>query len=377
MNKKLCFVIGTRPEIIKISPLIKEVVRRKIDFEIIHTGQHYDKVLYAEIWKDLNLPKIKKKIILKKSKKKSDGATLGEMIEKLALYLQRKTTKQLIVIVQGDTNSTLTGALVAKKCRIPLVHVEAGFRSHLKTQPEEINRILVDHLSDLNITADDQAFENLQKEGFSSHVFPSFNTAYAAADSMLQEITKNKLNEGNVGAFRLMTIHRAENVDSDERLLYIWQIAHILAKDLPLVWVIHHRTKPRLEKLLKTKLKILSWIKPSDLKRGGLIFLTSQGHKKFFQLLASCHSIYSDSGGIVDEAVYLGKPYICLRNETEHLSVLKKKRMLLLSPELNIVALLHSSKLFEKDRYPKLSLMEKRALLKAPKVIIDKIMKYF
>jgi UDP-N-acetylglucosamine 2-epimerase (non-hydrolysing) len=370
-----CFVLGTRPEIIKVFPLIDEVQKRKLNFEIVHTGQHHAKVLQAEIWKDLKLPKITHKLNLKKSKNKPAGAVLGDMIEKLSIYFQKNNKKNRIIIVQGDTNSTLAGALVANKLKIPLVHVEAGFRSHLKTQPEEMNRILVDHMSDLNIATDLEAFNNLKNEGLIKGIFRSTNTAYSAANVMLKDC---EINQKMIFSFyQLMTIHRAENTDNPARLFKIWQLANILATEFPLIWVMHPRTQPRLEKILKTKLKVHNKIKPKDLNEPSLIFLSPQGYKKFFDLLLHSQSIYSDSGGIVDESVFLGKPYVCLRSETEQHEVVKKRRMLLLSPELPLSEILHKAKVFLRAKYPLLKDREKQSLLRAPKEMISNIEKFF
>lgn len=355
-------------------PLIEEVRKRKLSYEIIHTGQHHTKVLQSEIWKDLKLPNITKKITLKKGKNKSASLVLGEMIEKLSLYFQKQSFKKRIIVVQGDTNSTLAGALVANKLKIPLVHVEAGFRSHLKSQPEEMNRILVDHMSDLNIATDAEAYGNLIKEGLKKNIYKASNTAYAAANHMLQELQSEKT---IFQSYRLMTVHRAENADSPTRLLKIWQLASVLATEIPLVWVMHPRTLPQLEKILKTKIKVEKKLKAKDLSKPKLLFLAPQRYQKFFHLLSHSHSIFSDSGGIVDESVFLGKPYICLRSETEQHEVVKKKRMLLISPELPLETLLQKSKFFERAKYPRLSAREREHLLKAPKTIIEMIENHF
>lgn len=373
-KRVLCFILGTRPEIIKVFPLIAEVVKRKIPYEIIHTGQHHSKVLQSEIWKDLKLPKITYKINLKKVKNKSSGAVLGEMIEKLSFYFQKDSQDKRIIIVQGDTNSTLAGALVANKLKIPLVHVEAGFRSHLKIQPEEMNRILVDQMSDFNIASDAEAISNLKSDGLKQNIYQAANTAYSAANHMLKELDETHT---TFYPFRLMTIHRAENADNPHRLLKIWQLATLLASEMPLIWVMHPRTLPQLQKLLKTKINVEKKIKQKDLKEPKLLFLSPQRYQKFFHLLCNCQSIYSDSGGIVDESVFLGKPYICLRSETEQHDVVKKKRMLLLSPELSLEHLLQKSKSFERMKYPVLSIKEKTYFLQAPSLIISKILKFF
>lgn len=368
-NKKItfCFILGTRPEIIKMFPLIMEVKRRNFSLEIIHTGQHHSKVLQDEIWQDLKLPPITKKI---KLKTKASSSMLGEMVTGISQYLIQQINPNRVIIVQGDTNSTLAGALVANKLKIKLIHVEAGFRSGLRTQPEEINRILVDQMSDLNFASDKEALKNLYDDHLKKNSYLTFNTAYAAANYMTKHLIKRT---NQFPPFRLMTIHRAENADNLQRLKNIWELANALACELPLVWVMHPRTMPQLEKMLKTKLKVQNHLKKKDLECAKLIFLSAQRYQKFFTLISQSQSILSDSGGIVDEAVFLSKPYICLRSETEQHQIIKKKRMLLISPELSPKELLSKAKKFEALAYPHLSLKDKNELIIAPAAIIEKI----
>lgn len=373
-KKKLtyCFILGTRPEIIKMYPLINEVQRRKLPFEIIHTGQHYSAELRQHILRDLKLPAVSKMISLKN---KNVSSILGEMIQEISHYLLKNRNSQRVIIVQGDTNSTLAGALVANKCKIPLVHVEAGFRSGLKSQPEEINRILIDQLSDLNFAVDKRSMNNLKKENLKHNAFKTSNTAYAAANYMHLEaksFTKNPL-----PPYRLMTIHRAQNADNAKRLKIIWESAVCLSKELPLVWVMHPRTYPQLEKVLKKKILLKKSINAKDLVSPGLIYVTPQSYRNFFTLLSQCKSILSDSGGIIDESIFLGKPYICLRNETEQSEPIAKKRMVLISPDLSSEAILGLTRKFEKRSYPFLSIKEKVKLINAPKSIIDKIENFY
>lgn len=370
------FILGTRPEIIKMSPLFKEVIAKKLSYEIIHTGQHYSKVLLNDIWNDFNLPPITKKIKLKST---IAAAVLGEMITSITKYLEDHKrsyqNKYRVIIVQGDTNSTLAGALVANKLKIPLVHVEAGFRSGLKTQPEEINRILVDHMSDLNFATDYEAFLNLENDHLDRNAFQVTNTAYATANYIKNQLKVKS--SAKYLPFRLMTIHRAENADNMQRLKKIWDLANELSLEKPIVWVMHPRTQPQLEKMIKSKIKVQQKLSPKHLINAKLIFLAPQGYKNFFQLLNHAQSIFSDSGGIVDEAVFLGKPYVCLRSETEQHEIIQSKRMILLSPELSLDKLLFESKKFETTPYPYLKANMKKTLIKAPQLIIEKIGKFF
>jgi UDP-N-acetylglucosamine 2-epimerase len=370
MKKTLCFILGTRPEIIKLFPLIHVAQKRNLSFELIHTGQHYSTELHGDIWKDFNLPPVTKAIVLKHHEA---SLALGEMIQELSSYLTQ-AKKDRIIIVQGDTNSTLVGAIVANKLKIPLVHIEAGFRSGLKTQPEEINRILVDQLSDLNFAADTQCMKNLKKANLAITAVKSFNTAYAAAATIQKKLGSH---EKQMQPFRLMTIHRAENSDNPQRLKKIWEVASALSKELPLVWFMHPRTMPQLEKLLMQKMNLKQQLTNDDLLKPSLIFMPPQNYQNFFYYLSQCKSVYSDSGGIVDESIFLAKHYICLRNETEQLEVLAKKRMCLLSPLAPLSAILKNAKKFEEKKFPKLTNSEKNKLLNAPEKMIEKIEKYF
>ena len=364
---KISFVLGTRPEIIKVFPIILEAIKKKIDYEIIHTGQHFDPIMSNQIWEELKLPPITQQFALQKSHAASE---LGQMQDKISNYYLGNPHSNRVVLVQGDTNSTLAGALVANKMGLKLVHVEAGCRSGLKKQPEETNRILVDNMSDLNFAMDKTSLLNLKKEHLLRNALVCPNTAYAASDY----IAKSILPLHTLPGFRLMTIHRAENADNPKRLKNIYQLAVLLSRSMPVVWVLHPRTKQALTKLAQKDFNVFKKFSSMIIHTKGLFFLEPQSYLDFFSLLAGCHSVLSDSGGVVDESVYLSKHFICLRSETERVEVLNQKRAILLSPELAPVFMYKKIINFELKNYPELKLNERKKLINSPEQIIKKIL---
>lgn len=369
-----CFILGTRPEIVKMFPLIKEVKSKNIPFEIIHTNQHFSYQMDEEIAHDLDLPKYNYRLDFTHS---DSSSVLGNMIYHLSQYLSKNNFSRRVIVVQGDTNSTLAGAMVANKFGIPLIHLEAGFRSFINKQPEEVNRRIVDQLSDLNIAFDHTCLKNLRNEKLHQKTLLAENSAYSAADYMSKKL---KLNLNNLfrSKFRLMTIHRAENTDNILKLKKLHSFALELSKEMPLLWVLHPRTIKTIQSLYNKNKPIIfdkfsnSIIQPL----GEITFLQPQGYKNFFSILSQSHSVYSDSGGLVDECIYLSKHYICLRDKTEQVEVLKSKRMILLSSKLSIHSMYNKSKSFEKKPYPQLTNYQRSIKVKSVSLLLKQILKW-
>ena len=301
----ITFVLGTRPEIIKLSPLLALVQARNIPFRLIHTGQHYSPDMDTVFFDELHLPQPHVNLGVGSG---SHGKQTGIMLEKLeALFLEQKPS---VVVVQGDTNSVLAGALAAAKLHIPVAHVEAGLRSFDKNMPEELNRIMTDHISTYLFAPTENAQELLLREHFPEEQI------YVVGNTVVDAVERNKmfashspvLQQLGVGSksYGLVTLHRPENVDDKEILLGmiegLKQVAELL--QMPLLWPIHPRTKSRLEQF--------GIVLPASLR-----LLDPQPYLAFLKLSSEAKLILTDSGGIQEEACILNVPCVTLRTSTE------------------------------------------------------------
>lgn len=309
-NIKIAIILGTRPEIIKMSPVIKECKRLKLNYFIIHTGQHYsydmDKVFFKEL--ELMHPKYNLKV-----GSGSHGVQTGRMLAQIEKILIDE--KPQIVLVQGDTNSVLAGALAASKLHIKVGHIEAGLRSHDRTMPEEINRILVDHISDFAFVPTLPAKNNLINEGIGKKNI--YITGNSVVDSVYQNVKLAKKKSHVLKALKLnsqkyflVTLHRAENVDDKTRLTSIINGLRLLSDyhRLPIIWPMHPRTQKMVQKFslinLINKDKFIYIIEPV-------------GFLDFIMLEANAGLIMTDSGGVQEEACILKIPCLTLRDNTE------------------------------------------------------------
>ena len=307
---KISIVVGTRPEIIKMSPIIRELDNRGINYIMIHTNQHYsynmDKIFFEEL--QLREPDYNLEV-----GSGTHGTQTGKMLIEIEKILMEE--KPEIVLVEGDTNTVLAGALTASKCYIDLGHVEAGLRSFDRKMPEEINRLLTDHLSKYLFAPTNVSKANLMNEGISEdkiHVLG--NTIVDATLQNLKIATKKSkiMSELQLTekAYFLLTLHRQENVDNKERLdKIITSLKEINDKfDLPIVYPIHPRSKKMVEKFGFTKrLKGIKNIK----------LIEPVGYTDFLILERNAKLILTDSGGVQEEACILNIPCVTLRYNTE------------------------------------------------------------
>ena len=303
---KHAFILGTRPEIIKLSPVVRSYIRRKLPFSIIHTNQHYSPQMDAVFFKQLELPAPEFNL---NAGSGSHGAQLGKMLESLEPVLQELAPEA--AIVQGDTNSVLAGALIASRLRIPVAHVEAGLRSYDRRMPEEFNRILADNLADYLFAPTEGAKKILLGEGFpESRIHVTGNTVVDALQHVAGLCDKLEPLERrwNIsrGHFLLVTLHRPENVDSKEILTPILEAINELSTrhGLPAVFPVHPRTVRRLKEF------------GIDLPRTFLA-LEAAGYLSFVQLEKEARLIITDSGGVQEEACILGVPCVTVRLSTE------------------------------------------------------------
>ncbi|MBN2389240.1 MAG: UDP-N-acetylglucosamine 2-epimerase (non-hydrolyzing) [Anaerolineae bacterium] len=298
---KVVTVVGARPQFIKAAP-VSRVLRQRHTEVLVHTGQHYDENMSAVFFAELDLPQPDVNLGVGSGAHGAQTAAMLAGIEHVLL-----DEKPDWVLVYGDTNSTLAGALAAAKLHIPVAHVEAGLRSFNHTMPEEINRVLTDHVSDLLFCPSQTAVDNLAHEGIVRGVHLVGDVmadalAYAAERAQSHSDILQRLGVSEKG-FLLATVHRAENTDDPARLRAILEA--FAALDEPIVFPMHPRTQARIAALNpKSKIQNLKFIDPV-------------GYLDMVRLEQAARMILTDSGGIQKEAYWLGVPCVTLRDETE------------------------------------------------------------
>jgi len=309
--KKVMVVVGTRPEIIKMAPLIRALQRRKIPLIFTHCGQHYDYNMSQQFIDELDLPKPDYGY---KVKAYSQGIQTARIITRIEQLL--KKTEPALVLVEGDTNGVLATALAGIKLGIPVGHVEAGLRSFDLRMPEEHNRRLTDHVSTYLFAPTETAESNLKNENVWGKIFVTGNTVI---DAVIQHLpiaeTKSKILETvRFKKFALATAHRAENVDD---LTVLKNFMETFTEALiPVVYPMHPRTKKRLQQN-----KIYRKIKASR----NVQILPPLGYLDFLVLMNRCTMIVTDSGGIQEEATApcIRKPVLVIRLSTERPEAVK------------------------------------------------------
>ena len=302
---RICFVLGTRPEFIKMAPIIQLCEELGLNFFTIHTGQHYSYNMDSIFFKQLNLPEPDYKLNIGSG---GHGEQTGRMLIGIEKILRMERPD--IVLVQGDTNTTLAGALVSTKLGIKVGHVEAGLRSYDRTMPEEINRTLVDHCSDLLFAPTEISRCNLLNEGIpDDKIFVCGNTIVDVIYQKLKLIEQYRgvLNfmELKAKEYFLTTIHRQENVNDDQRFSRLLKGMEYLHEEfgLPIIYPIH----PRSEDCLRLV----------NFKSNGIKVIEALDYLSFLQLERYARLILTDSGGVQEEACILGVPCVTLRNNTE------------------------------------------------------------
>ena len=301
----IAIVLGTRPEIIKMSPVIRECERRGIDYFILHTGQHYSYEMDRVFFEELELPQPEYNLDV-------GSGTHAEQTGKIMFGVERvlKNVEPDIILVEGDTNTVMAGALAATKLHIKVGHVEAGLRSYDRRMPEEINRIVADHVSDYLFAPTEKAKQNLLREGVEEDkIFVTGNTIVDAVYQNL-EIAKRKVNVlEDLGLkpkeYFLVTAHRQENVDVKERLKGILKGLELIHEEfsMPVIFPIYPRTRRR--------------IREFGLSLDGVTVNDPLGFLEFLQLEANARLVLTDSGGVQEETCILGVPCVTLRDNTE------------------------------------------------------------
>lgn len=312
---KILTILGARPQFIKAGSVSRAIAlhnskvvseeeikiqNQKLITEIIvHTGQHYDANMSDIFFEEMQIPKPNYFLGIGG---KSHGAMTGQMIEKIEEVVLKE--KPDWIMVYGDTNSTLAGAIVASKLHIKLAHIEAGLRSFNIKMPEEVNRILTDRVSNILFCPTDTAIQNLKNEGYENLDCKIVKSGDVMQDGAM--FYKNLALKPNIeikNSFILCTIHRAENTDDETRLRSIFEALNEIAKEKQVILPLHPRTKKILENL-KLDISNLTIIEPV-------------GYLEMVWLIDNCDFVMTDSGGLQKEAYFFEKQCITLRDETE------------------------------------------------------------
>jgi UDP-GlcNAc3NAcA epimerase len=294
-------IVGARPQFVKVAA-VSELLRQQHEELLIHTGQHYDYALSAQFFEELAIPAPDYHLECGSG---THGAQTARMLEALEQVLLKERVDW--VIVYGDTNTTLAGALAAAKLHIPIAHVEAGLRSFNRTMPEEINRIVTDHLSDRLFCPTETAREQLRREGIGQGVDVVGDVMYDAllhVQPRLDERINTLLAKFHVSeqSYILTTVHRAANTDNATTME---AIAHVINRiEMPVIFPVHPRTRACLQRYN------IQWNKHVQL-------IEPVGYLDMLALERAAYRILTDSGGIQKEAFFLGVPCITLRDETE------------------------------------------------------------
>jgi UDP-GlcNAc3NAcA epimerase len=312
---KLLTVVGARPQFVKAAAISHAISRRAasggstIEEYIVHTGQHYDVSMSDIFFEELTIPQPSKHLEVGSG---NHGAQTGEIMRRLEPVVLSEAPNA--VLVYGDTNSTLAGALVAVKLHVPVVHVEAGLRSFDRQMPEEINRVVTDHLSELLACPSPAAVGNLALEGIRQGVHLVGDVMYdVLAATMLSLGDTNQVAERlHLGSrpYVVVTVHRAANTDDPDRMGAVFAaLGDLVAAGFDVVFPVHPRTRSLVE----------AWDRPA-----GIHTIEPLGYRDMLGLVHHAHAVATDSGGLQKEAAWLGTPCITLRDSTEWIETIEE-----------------------------------------------------
>ena len=326
---KIVIIVGARPQFIKAAAISRAIQtsdkkKKKIQEILVHTGQHYDYLMDRVFFEELDLPQPHYHLGVGSG---SHGKQTGIMLERIEAILQKE--KPGAVLVYGDTNSTLAGALAAAKLNIPVAHVEAGLRSYNRRMPEEINRLITDHLSTFLFCPTAQAVQNLLKEGirdgkgkivknvgdvmYDSILY--YSKIAEIKSTILKDLGLLTLNTQNsklkTHNYYLATLHRAENTDDTKRLKSILKALNEIGKEAPVILPLHPRTKK------------MMGVHRLSMKSQGVKMINPVSYLNMLMLEKNAKAILTDSGGVQKEAYWLKVPCLTLRDETEWVETVK------------------------------------------------------
>lgn len=301
--KKIVTIVGARPQFVKAAAVSRAIASTSVKEVIVHTGQHFDKNMSDVFFEEMEIPMPDYKLDIHSL---SHGAMTGRMLEKIEEVLLYEKPDGLMVY--GDTNSTLAGAIAASKLHIPVVHVEAGLRSFNMLMPEEVNRILTDRIASLLLCPTDAAIANLKKEGFDGFGAKVVKNGDVMQDAAIFYAARSEVKSkvlsllGLSSGFVLATIHRQENTDDPEKLRSIIEGLNTINRDSRVVVPLHPRTR---NIIAKQKLNV------------EFLVIDPVGYFDMVELLKHCSLVVTDSGGVQKEAFFFKKPCITAREQTE------------------------------------------------------------
>jgi UDP-GlcNAc3NAcA epimerase len=299
---KLVTIVGARPQFIKAAAVHRAIARRGgVDEALVHTGQHFDDDMSEVFFRELSIPSAAHVLGINRC---SHGRMTGRMMEALERVVEQEQPDA--VLVYGDTNSTMAGALVGAKLNLPVVHVEAGLRSFNRRMPEEINRVVTDHVSRILLCPTRAAVDNLRREGVEAGVHHTGDVMYDAAlyarnhPDAAAAVRRRGLSPG---AYAVATVHRQENTDSRENLLAVVTYLQEVARAQSVVLPLHPGTRRKADEL--------------GVSFDGLAVCGPVGYLEMAGLVAGAAAVYTDSGGLQKEAYFHRVPCVTLRDETE------------------------------------------------------------
>lgn len=329
---KILTILGARPQFIKAATLSRQIAKEKDIKELIcHTGQHYDKNMSEVFFDTLKIPKPDFSL---KCNALTHGAMTANMMEQIEIIAMKQ--KPDLMLVYGDTNSTLAGALVASKLHIKLAHIEAGLRSFNNYMPEEINRVLTDRVSQVLFCPTQKAVENLQNEGFDKFdckIIKSGDIMYEGALYYAKMAQKPDVKIHS--NFILCTIHRAENTDNETNLINIFKALNEISQKQQIILPLHPRTKAKLANL--------------DINTSNLNIISPLGYLEMLWLIKNSSLVLTDSGGLQKEAFFFKKHCITLREETEWSELVEHKFNALAGSDKELIIDIYESFKFNDD----------------------------
>jgi len=330
---KIITILGARPQFIKAGTVSREIAKyNEIQEVIVHTGQHFDANMSDIFFDEMKIPKPDYNLDINGL---GHGAMTGQMLEKIEEVLLKE--KPDWVMVYGDTNSTIAGALAASKLHIKVAHVEAGLRSFNMNMPEEVNRILTDRISNILFCPTQSAVDNLEKEGYKTLDIKIVKNGDVMQDGALfYKDLAVKPDVELADNYILSTIHRAENTDDSQRLKAIFEALNEIAKEIQIILPLHPRTK----NILKTSNIILS---------DNISIIEPIGYLKMVYLIKNAKMIMTDSGGLQKEAFFFEKPCITLRDETEWVELIQNKFNVLAGADKEKIIDLYHTYAFNND----------------------------
>lgn len=304
-------IVGARPQFVKLAVICRAIAERKNwEHVIVHTGQHYDPGLSDVFFEELEIPRPDHHLGVGSG---THGVQTGEMLKRIEPVLSGEEPDW--VLLYGDTNSTLAGAVAAAKLGLKSAHIEAGLRSYRRSMPEEINRVVADHLSDLLCCPTTTAIENLRREGLENRAVVTGDVMYDAVlryRQVAEQRTGAFINSWRPGEFALATVHRAENTDDPEQLRRIVTGLDRIARTIcPVVWPVHPRTRKCLAEM--------------DGLMGAITAIEPVPYLEMLLLAGRARLILTDSGGLQKEAYFFRVPCITLRDETEWVETLENR----------------------------------------------------